>query len=154
MPEAEYALVGTVHDSILFEQRLKACAECKAPAYHWIEEGNYDDFKWNIIKSDLPVSIFGFSSSGFPLMGTYTGRLAVATGMALVANIQEQEPIERVTGMALMGTVAPVVFQPGDVVNYQGAHWVQADFATVEKTVIAMLLARPEMKHEPQAAAT
>lgn len=111
-------------------ERIDVCDECCAPPYHWIEEGTYDDFKRNIIESDLPVPMltFGFASSGFAMMGTMTGRLP---GNA---------PIE------LVGTYTDArMFMPGDVVQYQNRHFIHTDFAQVEQSVLEMLLARPEM---------
>lgn len=143
-----------MHDSVLVE-RLEACDNCCAPAYHWIEEGTYEDFKRNILESDLPIITFGFASTGFasfPLMGTVTGRMASDT-----PNIQERErrvadiciDFETHTdGIPLMGTVAwqiGIDYAVGNQVAYQGQQWVIQDQAAVEQTVLAMLLARPEV---------
>lgn len=126
--------VGAVHDSLLFEMDT----DVVAPRYHWIEEGTFEDFKRNILESDLPVplAIFDFASTGFALMGAHTGRLAMN---APVVNPCAEIVIPDAQ-FALMGTHTAVNF------------WVGVDMAKAEDTTIAMLLARPEMQHEPQAA--
>ena len=142
-PEPTHRIVGTVHDSILLE-RLDVCNASPAPRYHWIEDGTYEDFKRNIIESDLPVPLltFGFASSGFAMMGTMTGRLPGNAPPELVIDRAEivYDPIP------LMGTYTDArMYMPGDMVQYQNRHFVHTDFAQVEQSVLAMLLARPEM---------
>lgn len=125
-------VVATVHDSILVECASHQFDRLKHHPHHWIEEGTYDDFKWNILNSDLPYVVIGMYSTGF----------AGPMWRALQGAPDREEPI------ALMGTY---VVQPADAVgrNPQGVHYVHADFATVEQRVIEMLLNRPEVKaHE------
>lgn len=117
-------------------------AKC-APRYHWIEEGTYEDFRRNIMESDLPVPFdfpsFDFNATGFALMGTVTGRTFVNR------EVLEPEP----EPMALMGThiwQPAALYAPGDVVHYNGhQHAIIMDTAKVDQSVLAMLMARPEM---------
>lgn len=136
-----------MHDSVVLE-RIEACDSCAAPCYHWIEEGTYEDFKRNILESDLPVAIFASASTGYALVGTYTGRMVSNTPI-----IQERERMviddTMLAGIPLMGTVATwpgaLNYAGGGVVAHQNRHWVVQDTARVEETVLAMLLARPEV---------
>ena len=138
-------MIGTVHDSFLYECSSHQFDRLKHHKHHWIEEGTYDDFKKCILTSDLPEVIFGFASTGgFALMGTVTGRIA---GIDMA--VQGEDRIE----VALMGTY---VVPPADRIGLtpQAVHYVHTDFARIERTVIEMLMNRPEViHHEPEAKA-
>jgi hypothetical protein len=103
--------------------------------HHWIEEGTDEDFRRNVIESDLPEFIVYADTDA--LMGTnfllgYRG-----------ANF-----------MDLTGTCIPVPY-PADRIGEQGeqgVYYIHQDMAKVEQKVLEMLMARPEVvNHEPQA---
>ena len=118
-----------------------------APRYHWIEEGTYEDFRRNILESDLPVPFdfpsFDFNATGYALMGTVTGRTAFVNREVL---LPEPEPeLVPLMGTYIWQPVGHVA--PGDVVHYNGhQHAIIMDTAKVKQGVLDMLLARPEMK--------
>ena len=128
-------------DTVPLSRLLDVVDPAPRPRYHWIEEGSYEDFRRNILESDLPlyVGFFDFSSTGYALMGTVTGRVAAG----------EPNPCGEV---ALMGTydVAPERFhalaeqaQQNRIEVIQNRIEVIVEKANRE--TIAMLLARPEM---------
>lgn len=123
--------VGQVQDSLLFE-RLDVCNTCCVPPYHWIEDGTYEDFRRNILESDLADIIsFDFATAAYALTGVATGRMTSRD-----ANIME----------APLGTHVVHWEALRHFVSDRNAHWVYQDFAKAEETLLAMLLARPEMK--------
>jgi len=146
-------LIGTVHDSLLYECSSHQFDRLKHHKHHWIEEGTYDDFKKCILTSDLPEVVFGFASTGgFALMGTVTGRIA---GIDMAVQAEDRVAMTVMAGVevALMGTY---IVPPADRIglNLQAAHYVHMDFARIERTVIEMLMNRPEViHHEPEAKA-
>lgn len=110
--------------------------------HHWIEDGSYEDFRRNILESDLPlfIGLFDFSSTGYALMGTVTGRISSDFSNMV---LREVNPCGEV---ALMGTyIMPPV--PLAVEYFQNRAQVVVEKANRE--TIAMLLARPEVTHEP-----
>lgn len=126
-------VVNRVQDSILLE-RMDACNHCAVKPYHWIEDGTHEDFKRNIMESDLPLTVFGFASTAtcganFELLGF--------------------DLVNRPEPMALMGTYV-MRGNEADLLPFrplmQGQVVVRADLAQVEPSVIQMLLARPEVQ--------
>jgi hypothetical protein len=102
--------------------------------HHWIEEGTDEDFRRNILESDLPefgIIFIGSNDANSFLLG-YRG-----------ANF-----------MGHTGTCIPVPY-PADLIGEQGeqgAVYIHQDMARVEQKVLEMLMARPEVvNHEPQA---
>lgn len=141
--------------------------ECAAHRYdrirhhghHWIEEGTEDDFKWNILNSDLPDLLV-------PLIGTYVTHIGSAIpgndfllgfrGATLMAQgVVDAHVLNNPPIVPLMGTVTcgdpmwRAVLGAQDV-----AEVYHVDMAAVDKKVLEMLLARPEVvNHEPKAKA-
>lgn len=110
-------------DRALFKERLELCRKHVQRPYHWIEEGTPEDFKRNVLESDVPAASFDFDSTGYFLIGTYTGRIA--------------NPCNEIP---LLGTHTVPVF------------WEGVDLAQAEEQVITMLLQRPELiLNEPKA---
>lgn len=128
----------------------------KHHGHHWIEEGTEDDFKWCILNSDLPVMMV-------PLMGTYVVHIGSAQpnndfllgfrGATFMEEGVVDPHLQRPLGIGLTGTCIPVPY-PADHVAQQGVVYVHTDLSGVDKKVMEMLLARPEVvTHEPKAAA-
>lgn len=131
--------IGQVHDSLLFEYTPSNPTPVSEPEnfrkpHHWIEDGDFEDFRRCIMESDLPWLYEISNGSGmWSLCGTVTGRLAARD-------------------VALMGTVTDPAYwgQP----NRNGDAFVIQNFATIEQRVIEMLLNRPEVRaHESKAKA-
>jgi hypothetical protein len=110
----------------------------KHHGHHWIEEGTYDDFKWNILSSDLP-------EFGIALVGTcYHYNTSALLGYKGATFIEEGTVITPPGALFLALEGAPY-----DVDVY--VH--QTGLASVDKKVLEMLLARPEVvRHEPKEA--
>jgi hypothetical protein len=102
------------------------CECCKPKPHHWIEEGSYEDFKRNIMESDLPCVVFGFASSG-----------------TLLANDFELIGIDLVV---MPGTYVVGQQHPPFPILEQGQVMMRVDLAQVEPSVLQMLLARPEVQ--------
>lgn len=122
----------------------------KHHGHHWIEEGTYEDFKKCILTSDLPVVTFAFASTGFCLMGTVTGRAAMPVGQAIQLAEADWDAIQE--PVALMGTY---IVPPNDHIALAAhAAFVQTNHAAIERSVLEMLMNRPEVQnHEPEAKA-
>lgn len=129
---------------MLFECASHQFDRLKHHKHHWIEEGTYDDFKECILTSDLPFLVTA-------LMGTCSFAAGTGIWRALQGVADPAAPGHDLT-VALMGTY---VTQPADRVVLQGAHYVQMDYAKIERTVVEMLMNRPEVvAHEPKAKAS
>lgn len=133
----------------------------KTAPHHWIEEGTEDDFKWNIINSDLPE--FGVVFAGTGSWGTHTtdflmgyrGATFMEHGMVDAAVLAR--PADHI-GMALTGTVTvgAVPYPAAEVADdYQHFEVYYHTLSTsVNKKLVDALLARPEVvKHEQPKAA-
>jgi len=126
-------------DTVPLSRLLDVVDPSPRPRYHWIEEGSYEDFRRNILESDLPlyVGFFDFSSTGYALMGTVTGRVAAG----------EPNPCGEVALVALMGTyygMAPERFH-ALVAEQAQQNRIEVIVEKANRETIAMLLARPEM---------
>jgi hypothetical protein len=126
----------------------------KHHGHHWIEEGTFEDFRRNILESDLPVF-------GIALMGTYVTHIGSNDANFLLGyrgvtfmeeGFVDPHVLERPPVIGLTGTCIPVPY-PADRIAEQGVVYIHQDMAKVEQKVLEMLMARPEVvNHEPQAA--
>lgn len=136
--------------------------EPDGPPHHWIEEGTDEDFRRNVLESDLPDISYAFLGTyvtGFALAGVRGGRLSVdrpnlssPCRPGRVANPCVEVALEAVNGtdatVELMGTYAVPPGAPmwralqGAVDRDIHVH----DLGRVESSLLQMLMARPELE--------